>query len=625
MLSLYCTHFKLEENPFSIAPDPRFVYLSERHREALGHLLYGLGEGGGFVQLTGEVGTGKTTICRTLLRQLPDDVDVALIFNPKLTAPELLQTICEELRIALPSNCTSTKAFVDVLYTHLLSANTKGRRTVLIVDEAQNLSAAVLEQLRLLTNLETDDNKLLQIFLIGQPELRTMLAGDDMRQLAQRITARYHLEPLSRAEIERYIRYRLSVAGCERPLFTKSAVRQIYRYTNGVPRLVNAVCDRALLGAYSTGRERVNRGIVRTAYRELSGKTPWRMRPALPYVAVGCTVAALSLTISYKFALFPDVSMKSGAYMDQAKEASAPSASPQVESSIPQASPKPIEEELASVALVSLPTDTGEAVAELSSGAEGTDLPRETDDTTQPSFAGLMSPGDPTQPEKTLKPDLGELIKRGDTSMSARKRLFRLWDVPELRSSSGLCQHAEEHGLACLARFGSWKTLRSFDLPALLSLRSGGGKSSQALLVGLRGQDAVLYIDNREHTFRLHEVDRYWTGDLYVLWKPPFDDITTIDSSYSGEAVRWLHEMLSRVDGVTLEGSDTDTFDLALVKRIEDFQRRRGLRVDGVVGPETLIHLSAVLYDPHRPTLSAVPNRRVLLGTAKSRLAQLPD
>jgi len=246
MWTLYCSHFRLEEAPFSIAPDPCFVYMSEAHREALGHLLYGLGEGGGFVQLTGEVGTGKTTICRTLLSQLPDDVDVALIFNPKLTALELLQTICEELQLESASDGTSTKAYVDRLYAYLLDAHARRRRTILIIDEAQGLARDVLEQIRLLTNLETNENKLLQIFLIGQPELRGMLDRDDLRQLAQRITARYHLQPLSRAETERYIRHRLSVAGCERRVFSASAVRRIYRLSAGVPRLVNSLCRSCL-------------------------------------------------------------------------------------------------------------------------------------------------------------------------------------------------------------------------------------------------------------------------------------------------------------------------------------------------------------------------------------------
>ena len=205
---MYLEHFKLTERPFSITPDPRFLYMSARHREALAHLLYGLGESGVFVQLTGEVGTGKTTICRCLLEQVPENVDIALVLNPKVTSTELIASVCDELGIEYPADNTSIKSLTDVLNRYLLDAYARGRRTVLIIDEAQNLSADVLEQVRLLTNLETSTQKLLQVILIGQPELRTLLARDDMRQLSQRVTARYHLDPISRDEADAYLNVR---------------------------------------------------------------------------------------------------------------------------------------------------------------------------------------------------------------------------------------------------------------------------------------------------------------------------------------------------------------------------------------------------------------------------------
>src|SRR5210317_846476 len=210
---MYLEHFNLTERPFSITPDPRFLYMSARHREALAHLLYGLSEGGGFVQLTGEVGTGKTTICRCLLEQVPDNVDIALVLNPKVTSTELIATVCDELGIEYPAGDSSIKALTDELNRYLLDAHARGRRTVLILDEAQNLSADVLEQVRLLTNLETSTQKLLQIVLIGQPELRSLLAREDMRQLSQRVTARYHLDPISREEAGAYIKHRLQICG----------------------------------------------------------------------------------------------------------------------------------------------------------------------------------------------------------------------------------------------------------------------------------------------------------------------------------------------------------------------------------------------------------------------------
>jgi general secretion pathway protein A len=266
---MYQNHFGLAEAPFSIAPDPRFLYLSHRHQEALAHLLYGVRGDGGFVLLTGDVGAGKTTVCRCLLDQIPESCDVAYIFNPRLTVEELLATICAEFRIACPPGNASIKVFVDCLNEQLLAAYARGRHAVLIIDEAQNLSAEVLEQMRLLTNLETSQRKLLQIILIGQPELATMLARPELRQLAQRIVARYHLGPLTRAETATYVRHRLDVAGATRQPIPTSLTGRLYRLSGGVPRVINLICDRALLGAFVQGKERVDSTTLAQAAREV--------------------------------------------------------------------------------------------------------------------------------------------------------------------------------------------------------------------------------------------------------------------------------------------------------------------------------------------------------------------
>ncbi len=248
---MYLEYYGLDEAPFSITPDPSFIYLSGRHRDALAHLLYGVGQGGsgGFVQLTGEVGTGKTTMCRCLLEQLPENTQVALVLNPLLTPGELLATICEELGISTEDIAGSNKALVDALNAYLLKQHGKGRRVVVMIDEAQNLSPEALEQVRLLTNLETPKEKLLQMVLLGQPELRQLLQRSDLRQLAQRITARYHLKPLNQEETRAYVRHRMMVAGAQRSPFTRSALRALYQRSGGVPRLINIIADRALAGA----------------------------------------------------------------------------------------------------------------------------------------------------------------------------------------------------------------------------------------------------------------------------------------------------------------------------------------------------------------------------------------
>src|SRR5207244_1274815 len=298
---MYAAYFGLSERPFSLAPDPRYLYLSDVHREALAHLLYGLGEGGSFVQLTGEVGTGKTTVCRALLEQLPPEVDVAMIFNPRLTSVELLAAVCDELRVASPAGTTSLKVLVDTLSHALLDAHARQRRTVLIIDEAQNLSPRVLEEVRLLTNLETTKEKLLQVILIGQPELAEHLARRNMRQLAQRVTARYHLRPFTEEETQRYVLHRMEIAGQRQPIFTKPAVRAAHRLSRGVPRLLNTICDRALLGAYATGQTRVKEAIVRRAAREVLGRRARRRRwmvatatAAALVIAAGGTIALLA-------------------------------------------------------------------------------------------------------------------------------------------------------------------------------------------------------------------------------------------------------------------------------------------------------------------------------------------
>jgi len=290
---MYLNYFGLAEAPFSIAPAPRYLYMSQRHQEALAHLLYGVEGGGGFVLLTGEVGAGKTTVCRCLLEQVPENCDVAYIFNPKLTVEELLSSICVEFGIAFPADNSSIKVFVDCINAHLLDAHARGRQAVLIIDEAQNLSAEVLEQMRLLTNLETSERKLLQIILIGQPELATLLDRPELKQLSQRIVARYHLGPLNRAEVAAYVRHRLEVAGAQRQLFPAALTRRLHRISGGVPRVINVLCDRSLLGAYVQGKEKVDRKTLAQAEREIlhTPATDRRRRRRLLAVA-GLTLAA---------------------------------------------------------------------------------------------------------------------------------------------------------------------------------------------------------------------------------------------------------------------------------------------------------------------------------------------
>ncbi|MCC7462344.1 MAG: AAA family ATPase [Gammaproteobacteria bacterium] len=299
---MYLSFFGLAEKPFAITPDPRYLYLSARHADALAHLVYGITEAGGFIQLTGEVGTGKTTTIRSLLARVPQNAEIALIINPKMSPLEFLQTICEELGIGVPDSAEgNTRELVGILNRYLLRAHAAGRRVVLVVDEAQNLTPTVLEQVRLLTNLETETQKLLQIILIGQPELRELLARNDLRQLAQRITARFHLDPLSRDETHAYVQHRLRIAGATSEIFTRPALAAVYHISGGVPRVINILCDRALLGAYTEDQHQVSQRLVRRAGREIIGETPapgWA-RWAIGALSVG--VLAGGALVAWRF------------------------------------------------------------------------------------------------------------------------------------------------------------------------------------------------------------------------------------------------------------------------------------------------------------------------------------
>jgi len=408
---IYLAAFGLAEAPFATTPDQRFLYLSDRHRDALAHLLYAIAERGGFVQLTGEVGTGKTTLCRYLLEHLPGHVDVALILNPMLTRLELLQTICDELGIEYPEGTTSMKALVDALYAHLLDAYARGRRTVVIVDEAQHLSADVLEQLRLLTNLETGKAKLLQIVLIGQPELVELMSRTDLRQVAQRVAARYHLVPLTERETGAYVAHRMATAGQLTVVFDESARRAVHQVSGGVPRLVNVICDRALLGAYAQHSDRVTGDIVHRAAREIAGEHTGvrdRRRRRIA-VAVAAAVAVGALATAAVVVARPPLTL---------------------------------------LAWIAPPRPPSAPVA-----------------------AAVTPPAAPAAPAQT--PSLDNVVTDADGAYSAiAARWGRAY---ERRPDEQPCDAIRRSGLACLARHGTWNLLRRFDVPVVLELASPSG------------------------------------------------------------------------------------------------------------------------------------------------------
>lgn len=302
---MYTRYFGLTEKPFAIAPNPRFLYMSELHREALAHLLYGLNGEGCIILFTGGVGTGKTTVCRCLMDQLPETTDIALVLNPKLTIIDLLKTICEELGIVISEQEPTNKDYIDGLNTYLLDAHSKGRNTAVIIDEAQNLDIEVLEQLRLLTNLETDTQKLLQIVLIGQPELRDILKVPALSQVSQRITTRYHLDSLQAEDVSAYIKHRISVAGGDpRTLaIPENVVRLINKHSGGIPRLINIICDRALLGAYAENKAYIDIKIVKKAVQEVIAPDSNNILFSRKVIVAGLFLLVLLIPLSLYFAI----------------------------------------------------------------------------------------------------------------------------------------------------------------------------------------------------------------------------------------------------------------------------------------------------------------------------------
>jgi general secretion pathway protein A len=536
---MYASFFGLNEKPFSITPDPRYLFLSERHAEALAHLVYGINEAGGFIQLTGEVGTGKTTVVRSLLTQAPKHAEIALILNPRMTPPEFLLAICEELGIAVEQKSEgSLKDLVDLLSFHLLKAHAEGKRIVLVVDEAQNLGPDVLEQVRLLTNLETETQKLLQIILIGQPELRELLGRVELRQLAQRITGRYHLDPLEREETAAYVRHRLRVAGATREIFTSGALREVQRLSGGVPRLINIVCDRALLGAFTEDRHLVRANVVRRAAGEVFGRTilpgwiPWAGGATIGIIAIASAVLVVPR------------------FFDGAA------------------------------------TRTQETVAAAGKPAAAT--------------APVAKPADAVAP--TLDKLLAQYGAETDPD-DAFNKLFAAWGLRYVAGSVDPCSQALRAGLECLTQRGSLAQLQLFNRPAVLNLIDFTGRSHQVVLTALDDERARVDLGGAQREIGIGDLTRGWFGDYVILWKPTSGGSSPLALGARSARVKWLRDSLRRVNGLPADEAGGLEFDTTLVTMVEDFQRKHRLAVDGIAGVQTQVAIDAALADSGTPVL----------------------
>ena len=535
---MYHQYFGLNEAPFSIAVNPRYLFMSPRHRDALAHLLYGVGSGGGFILLTGEVGTGKTTINRCLLEQLPDDTDVAIILNPALDALELLASACDELGIDYDPQSHSLKTLTDQLHTFLLDNHGRGRNTVLMIDEAQHLDFEVLEQIRLLTNLETNNRKLLQIILIGQPELAQLLNRPELRQLNQRITARYNLEPLNLDETRAYIRHRLSVAGlaADRDIFPDSVVRALFKQTRGIPRLINVLCDRILLGAYGQNKLKADKKMLQIAAREVMGEEPrsqgesvWRTRMPLVSLVIILLGLGIGVAAGLLSGRLPETSWLNGAVQVSEPVPVSVAAETPVKTAVQAAQPTP-----------------QSAVP-----------------------AWLLSPA---------------------WAMS------ELWALTSLNPMPvDICSGELQAQVACeIASAQTWEDLQQFDRPIVLDMITPQRFSASTLLLGVQGRSATVLTRNGLAEVELADLGAGWAGSYRFLWQPPRGFSGPLAAGARNAAVLEVALLFAQLDGQQQPLTD-NRFNAALKRRVTLFQQKYALEDDGVVGMQTLLKLNELL------------------------------
>ena len=522
---MYHPFFGLTEQPFSIAVNPRYLFMSDRHREALAHLLYGVGSGGGFVLLTGEVGTGKTTLNRCLLEQLPSNTDIAIVLNPALSATELLASVCDEFEIRYPPETQSLKTLTDALHQFLLANHAKGRQTVLMIDEAQHLDFDVLEQIRLLTNLETDEKKLLQIILIGQPELESLLGRPELRQLNQRITARYQLTALDAQETQNYVRHRLSISGLTsgRSLFTPSALTRVFKLTGGIPRLINLLCDRAMMGAYGRNEPIVSAAIVRQAAQEVFGGST-----APPVRQRGTSGVGSARRVALAFGVLSTVLAGLLAYNVLVTDR--------------------------------VPVSREDGLAE-------------------PPGAGAMESENATVIPVNVAPDW--LV----SPRAAESALWSLWRDAPLPSL--ICDPPGEAGLRCeSADSDTWDGVMELNRPVVLNLQRPNRFAAATVLLAISEEVATVFTGAVVCDVPLTAVADRWTGGFRYFWESPPGWSGPLRTGDRGEVVAHVVGEFARLDG--LPAPPLTTFTEALEARVKVFQAGVGLRVDGVIGARTL-------------------------------------
>jgi len=586
---MYEAFYGLEEKPFNLTPDPRYLYLSEKHKEAFAHLLFGIKNRMGFIMVSGEIGTGKTTICRSLLNQLDPDTEIAFVFNPSLSPKELLRHINEDFGI--DTRGETVRQLVGELNLYLLDRNARGKNCVLVIDEAQNLTPAVLEQIRLLSNLETETQKLLQIVLIGQPELAEHLHLPELRQLNQRITARYHLKPLDAEETGQYIEHRLHQAGGRGKVsFLRRAKREVFRVSKGTPRVINAVCDRALLVGYTREERNITPAIIKQAAKEIRGEaikheraSAWtvakRFLPSPPVVGTGAVAIVVLLVVKLldlgplQYAEIPANTVRPS--MAASEQVGTP-ASPLAERGGPKAM------QLDSEALATTVREMAALLTRLVSSEQG------------------ERPAAPVDPLDALD--------RAAARRVAMSAILRSWNMamvggyPENDLAEHLVTFAENNGLTCEMPVPSLESVLAIDLPVLTMIRAGE-KEMWVAIVGIEDGQLRVTTDGAETVLTSREAFRQrFASQAIVMWRDPTPDAAELRRQMRGAAVEELQRDLTAIG--RLWGEPTGVYDEDTERAITRIQVETGIKVDGIVGKQVRMVLSSWLAQIPTPSLS---------------------
>jgi general secretion pathway protein A len=571
-MSIYQQYFALNCEPFSIVPDPGFLYPSSQHRQAVAHLKYGLDREGGFVLLTGEVGTGKTTLTRTLLKRLPAHVRVAYVLNSTLEVTDVLASICQELSIELPqsSQTSLSKNCIDALNSDLIAAHSEGKKTLVVIEEAQNLSPEVLEILRLLSNLETATHKLLHILLVGQPELLETLAQKNQRQLNQRVVARFHLLPLAKTDVANYVNHRLHHAGANRAIFENAAMGTLFKLTKGVPRLINLICHHALLAAYATGAKTVSAKLVKKAAKEIfDTQLPQKKVSKKWLVALFIAgIFAVLITEQYK----PNIS----------------------------------EIEFEEVEIIDeIEPEIVQQIEPLFEVVESDEI------LIQPSEQPVLPLVEP-EPLAVQDQDKDQSVVAAAVTSNPFAELFALWSI-EVES---LFSEEEVFALAAINNLGAEKLTKSnidallaIDRPGIIWIAEDNDRLKSYLLLALDAESVQLKSADNSRRETLQWFAERWNGAFLFLWYSPSDIQSLRLGDQNPLALNWLQSQLQLINSDYLPLITDGNYTEVIRDKVLEFQKQQGIRADGVVGRQTIMKLNQ-LTEPSIPTLSnALPEQ----------------